>query len=318
MKTLRQLIGILMLCCGGMAFAQPGVYMINYGDMDHWLDRQIKESGIIGGETKHVWAIGPTMTIEGDEAYTNKGGSPWASSNVMAKVAGITKTNTSVFPEKRGDGYCARLETRMEKVKVLGLINMEVLAAGSIFLGNVHEPIKGTKNPQKMLNSGIPFTKKPKALMFDYKVQMSPRLNRIKSTGFGGKDEIPGRDLHEVNLFLQRRWEDANGNIFAERIGTMVVRFSEDCDWQNGATFTILYGDITHDPAYDESMMGLNSTIRYGVNSEGESVPIQEVGWGDPDDTPTHIQLQFTASHGGAYIGSPGNILWVDNGKLVY
>lgn len=314
---LKQAILPLLLLAANVAMAQPGVYMINYGDMDHWIDRQIKESGIIGGATKHVWAIGPTMTIEGDEAYINKGGSPWGSSNVMAKVVGITKTNTSVFPEKRGDGYCARLETRMEKVKVLGLINMEVLAAGSIFLGNVHEPIKGTKNPQKMLNSGIPFTKKPRAVMFDYKVQMSDRENRIKSTGFGSKEEIPGRDLHEVNLFLQRRWEDEDGNIYAERIGTMVVRFSEDCDWQNNASFTILYGNITDDPSYDESMMGLNS-IRYGVNSKGESVPIQEVGWGDPNDTPTHLQLQFTASHGGAYIGSPGNILWIDNVKLVY
>ncbi len=319
MKSFKlTLASLLLTLCGGVAFAQPGVYMINYGDMDHWIDRQIKESGIIGGDTKHVWAIGPTMTIEGDEAYTNKGGSPWASSNVMAKVVGITKTNTSVFPEKRGNGYCARLETRMEKVKVLGLINMEVLAAGSIFLGNVHEPIKGTKNPQKMLNSGIPFTKKPRAVMFDYKVQMSPRTNRIKSTGFGSKEEIAGRDLHEVNLFLQRRWEDAEGNIFAERIGTMVVRFSKDCDWQNNAQFTIMYGDITNDPAYDESMMRLNSTVRYAVNSEGESVPIKEVGWGDADDTPTHIQMQFTASHGGAYIGSPGNTLWIDNVKRVY
>ena len=39
----------------------------------------------------------------------------------------------------------------MESVKVLGLVNITVLAAGSIFTGSVHEPIKGTKNPQKML-----------------------------------------------------------------------------------------------------------------------------------------------------------------------
>lgn len=104
-----------------------------FGDMDQWVDRQIKESGIIGGDTKHVYAIGPTKTIVGDEPYTNMGGSPWATSNVMAKVAGITKTNTSVFPEKRGDGYCARLDTRMESVKVFGLVNITVLAAGSIF-----------------------------------------------------------------------------------------------------------------------------------------------------------------------------------------
>ena len=67
------------------------------------------------------------------------GGSPWATSNVMARVAGITKTNTSVFPEKRGDGFCARMDTRMESVKVFGIVDITVLAAGSIFLGDVHE-----------------------------------------------------------------------------------------------------------------------------------------------------------------------------------
>ena len=41
--------------------------------------------------------------------------------------------------------------------------------------------IKGTKNPQKMLQCGVPFTKKPVALQFDYKVKMSDRENRILS-----------------------------------------------------------------------------------------------------------------------------------------
>ena len=60
-----------------------------------------KGVSIIGGNTKNVYAIGPTSVIKGDQVYKNMGGSPWATSNVMAKVAGITKTNTSVFPEKR-------------------------------------------------------------------------------------------------------------------------------------------------------------------------------------------------------------------------
>lgn len=47
----------------------------------------------------------------------------------MAKVAGVVKTNTSVFPEKRGDGMCARMETRYESVKVFGLVDIEVIAA---------------------------------------------------------------------------------------------------------------------------------------------------------------------------------------------
>ena len=67
----------------------------------------------------------------------------------MARVAGITKTNTSVFPEKRGDGFCARMDTRMESVKVFGIVDITVLAAGSMFLGEVHEPIKGPRIRRK-------------------------------------------------------------------------------------------------------------------------------------------------------------------------
>lgn len=112
----------------------------------------------------------------------------------MAKVAGVVKTNTSVFPERRDDGWCARLETRMESVKVFGLVDIEVVAAGSVFLGTVHEPIKGTKNPQAMLNSGVAFTKKPKALRFDYKVKLAPEKNRVRSTGFSRKTTVAGQD----------------------------------------------------------------------------------------------------------------------------
>ena len=319
----RMLFYMLLTCVAmswsGKALAQSHAEPIAYGDMDQWIDRQIKESGIIGGDLKHVYAIGPRETIVGDEPYVNKGGSPWASSNVMAKVAGITKTQTSVFPEKRGDGYCARLDTRMESVKVLGLVNITVLAAGSIFVGDVHEPIRGTQNPQKMLNSGIPFTRKPVAIQFDYKVRMSEREKRIRATGFSRITDVDGKDYPAVILLLQKRWEDEEGNIYAKRVGTMVVRYDTTTpDWTNNATYEILYGNITGHPAYKAHMMRLQVEERYAVNSKGESVPIHEVAWGTADDVPTHMVLQFTSSHGGAYIGSPGNSLWIDNVKLVY
>ncbi len=59
------------------------------------------------------------MTLNGNIPYTNKGGSPWGSSNVLAHVSGIYKTNNSVFRDKHGSGYCAKLVTHIEKVKVL-------------------------------------------------------------------------------------------------------------------------------------------------------------------------------------------------------
>ena len=310
---------LAFLTCSPLMAQEEREEAIPFGHMDQWIDRQIKESGIIGGDTKHVYAIGPAQTIANNEAYRNLGGSPWASSNVMARVAGITKTNTSVFPEKRGDGYCARLDTRMESVKVLGIVNITVLAAGSVFLGEMQEPITSTKDPMRKLDTGIPFTRKPKAIRFDYKVKMSDRPNRIRATGFSRIKDVEGRDYPEMNLYLQKRWEDKEGNIYAKRVGTIVVRYDKTTpDWQNNATYTILYGDITRHPDYNPDLMRLQVQERYAMNSKGEMKPIQEVGWGTAADVPTHLQLQFTSSHGGAYVGSPGNSFWVDNVRLVY
>lgn len=324
-KTIRWgLLVCLLLRCTVLAAQEPleaqhRYEMLPFGDMNQWVDRQIKESAIIGGATKHVYAIAPTTTITDNSAYKNMGGSPWGTSNVMARVAGITKTNTSLFPEKRGDGFCCRMDTRMESVKVLGLVNITVLAAGSMFLGEMNEPITGTKNPQKNINSGIPFTKKPVAIQFDYKVKMSDREKRIRATGFSRITDVEGKDYPAVILLLQKRWEDEKGNIFSKRVGTMVVRYdTTSSDWINNATYPIMYGDISGDPAYKAHMMRLQVEERYAKNSKGEYVPIKEVAWGTADDTPTHMILQFTSSHGGAYIGSPGNSFWIDNVKLVY
>ena len=192
----------------GDGVTSENVVPFAYGDMDNWIVREIHESGIIGGNTKWLYELGPSDTIVGNTAFRNMGGSPWATSNVMAKVAGVVKTNTSVFPENRGDGMCARMETRYESVKVFGLVDIEVIAAGSVFLGTVHEPIKGTKNPQAMLQSGVPFSKKPKALRFDYKVKAAPEKNRVRSTGFSRKSTVAGQDSLAVILLLQKRWED--------------------------------------------------------------------------------------------------------------
>ena len=302
----------------GDGVTSENVVPFAYGDMDNWIVREIHESGIIGGNTKWLYELGPSDTIVGNTAFRNMGGSPWATSNVMAKVAGVVKTNTSVFPEKRGDGMCARMETRYESVKVFGLVDIEVIAAGSVFLGTVHEPIKGTKNPQAMLQSGVPFSKKPKALRFDYKVKAAPEKNRVRSTGFSRKSTVAGQDSLAVILLLQKRWEDAEGNVYSKRVGTMEQRYTESTpDWVNDATYPILYGNITSKPEY-KPYMRIQVEERYTLNSKGKSVPIQEVGWAEPGEAPTHMVLQFTSSHGGAYIGSPGNTFWIDNVELIY
>lgn len=322
MMRIRYRIGLLSFLffvnCQLSVVNGQKVVPLPFGEMDAWLVREIKESAVIGGNTKLLYEVAPVDTVRGSEAYANRGGSPWANSNVMAKVAGVVKTNTSVFPERRGTGWCARMETRWEAVKVLGLVDIEVIAAGSMFLGSMNEPIRGTKNPQSKLNNGMPFTDKPKALCFDYKIKAATETSRIRSTGFSGKGTVEGKDSLSVVLFLQKRWEDEDGNLYAQRVGTMVQRYAEStADWVNDATYPILYGDISAHPDY-KNYMRIQVEERYDKNSKGKTVPVREVGWASADETPTHIVLQFNSSHGGAYVGSPGNTFWLDNVRLVY
>lgn len=110
---------------------------------------------------------------------------------------------------------------------------------------------------------------------------MSDRENRIRATGFSKITDVPGKDYPAAILLLQKRWEDANGNVYAKRIGTMVTYYYHSTDWKNNATYEIMYGDITNRPEYKSHMMRLQATESYTVNSKGESVPIHEVVWGD-------------------------------------
>ena len=57
---------------------------------------------------------------------------------------------------------------------------------------------------------------------------------------------------------------------------------------------------------------------KYALNSKGKIVKVKEVGWGSPDDTPTHLCLQFASSFGTAFVGAVGTTFWIDNVKLVY
>lgn len=292
---------------------------IKFGNFDQWLTRDVHESGIIGGKTVTLCEIGPSSVQWAvNKAYRNQGGSPWATSNVYAKVAGIQKSNVSVYREARpGHGSCAKLYTHLVECKVLGIVNVKVLAAGSIYLGETQEPITGVGDPMKKLSAGMKINRCPKAVRFDYKVKLSGQPNRIRK-GTGKQKDVAGMDMCDAYAFVQKRWEDAEGNVHALRLGTMSVRWNKNTgDWVNNATYEIHYGDITG-TSYYRDYMCLNEVERYTLNSHGKMVRILEEGWGTASDTPTHLVLAFDSSHGGAYVGSVGNTLWVDNVRLVY
>ena len=293
---------------------------LKFSNFDQWITREIKESKIIGGNTTTLYEIGPTGTWNGRKPFVNQGGSPWANSNIMAKVAGVVKTNVTVYPEAHKDGKCVKMVSHIVGVKVLGLVNVHVLAAGSIYRGKMREPITSSSNPYGYLDFGIPFAYKPKAIQFDYKVKLSGKPDRVRQTGFSPVKTIPGMDMPGVILLLQKRWEDEKGNLYAQRIGTLVHRFNKNTEWVDGAQFEIHYGDITRESFYKDYMklQDGGDDQKYALNSKGKIVKVKEVGWGTPDDTPTHLCLQFASSFGTAFVGAVGTTFWIDNVKLVY
>ncbi len=287
---------------------------VKYGDFDRWVTRQLKESAVIGGGRKTVYEIAPDTTVTGNRPYSNFGGSPWATSNVYARVASITKTSNAVFPADRpGHGRCARLCTMMESVKVLHVVNMDVLVAGSIFLGEMFEPITGTSNPMQKMEMGVSFGGRPECLVFDYKLEMPAEDMRLKSTGFGSKKTIAGRDSAVVFVFLQRRVEDAEGNIHARRVGTGGVMLSRATDWVDGYEVPIVYGDCSRRQGMEWLGLRSGSARYYARNSLGRMVPVMEDGWGDGSEKPTHVILMISSAKGEPYVGTPGMTLYVDN-----
>lgn len=324
MKGLRRSAIVMMLgfavamCCTEKVRAQK-FEPIKFGDMNSWITRNIKESRVIGGNTRTVYEIGPTQTIDGDIAYTPKGGSPWATSNVMAKVMGVTKTSNAVYPADRTPGdKCARLTTILEHCKVLGLFDIKVLVSGSIFLGSMKEPISNTSNPYGKMEFGVPFTGRPKALRFDYKV-VNPGTNTLTYATTGSYRTYPGQDNADVFIYLQRRWEDEKGNLYAKRVGTARNRFNRSTDWVNGYQMPIVYGDASQQPGFQSYMDLLpEDHCYYARNSKGKMVPVHEVGWDDHDAVPTHMIMMASAGSGTAFEGTVGMELWIDNVGLVY
>lgn len=324
MRRTRLFLLICLLLAGNASIsAQTDVVnaINSYGKFDTWSVREIKESGLIGGETKYLYEFygEPTDTLRnGKEPYSAPEGYLWRTNNVLAIVCGVVKTNNTVFPEKRGNGYCARIEAHIEEVKALGIVNMDVVCQGAMLLGELPEPIKDTKSPMSKVFYGIPFNGFPKALSLDYKADVGHEV--IRGTGFSKLKPMGYPDSAEFTVMLQKRWEDEEGNIHALRVGTAIERIYEDVDeWVNGYQLPIRYGDITGEPFY-EDYMGLKTdpeTAYHALNSKGKNVMIQEEGWAEPGTEPTHILIHFIASCGKAFYGGVGNTLWIDNVKLI-
>ena len=270
--------------------AQERIEVLN--DFESWTERSIKESAIIGGKTKTLY----------------KPGGVWGCSNAYAKVMGVEKVSVSVTPEKRGNGTCCRMESKLEVVSAIG-INFKALATGSIYTGKMVDVIsaKQTSDPNSAIDMGIPFTGRPTALILDYKALIkdekavyAPAKTQVK--------EVEGRDAGIITLYLQHRWEE-NGHVYAYRVGTVQKKITQSTDdWKNDFRLPVIYG---------KSSVALAKNNQKTHNSKGEMVNIEEVDY-RADVEPTHLIVQISAGCMPPFTGCPGNIVWCDNIRLEY
>lgn len=317
MKLARNIcIGLTLGVLGMQSIEAERFEPIKYGDFNNWLARNITESKLLGGKTKTIYEICPSGTDNSGNAYTNRGGSPWGTSNVLAKPAGIAKASNAVSPEVRsGSDKCAKLECKYDNCKAVGIVNIEVIVGGSIFLGEMQEPVKNTKDPYSKMDMGVPFTGRPASLRFDYKFFMPNSTERVYAPGLGRKKTLKGADTGEAVVLLQKRWEDKNGNLFAQRVGTAREVYKKSTGgWVNKHDMKITYGSAG---SSIKALVPENKSY-YAKNSKGKMVPVREVGWADASATPTHAIVMFSAAGGEPFTGTPGLTLWVDNVGWVY
>lgn len=321
MKKKRYVVAAMALAVALGMSAERVVEPVPFGDFEQWTVRQIKESKILGGKTKTIYSVAPNDTIIGPKVFTyGQNGNPWSVSNVYANVAGIVKASGTTRPEKRedGKGTCCRLDVRMEYVTAANIIDIHVLVPGTVFWGRTIEPVKTADDPYQNIDFGVPFTKRPTALMLDYKCKVSPEQWVWRAKGLASsKKKIKGHDECELYMLLQHRWEDSKGKIHSIRVGTAYQRMGHSVpEWQNDVEIPVHYGDITCQPWF-QPYMGLNTKPMRAMNSKGKITYINEEGW-DGSLEPTHAILMLTGGCYEAFVGYDGNTLWVDNVRLVY
>lgn len=311
-------VSILAAALNLDAIAASDSLLREKGQLDDWRVIRQKESGIIGGKTKTVYKLQKGGELGKYTEFRQTPEDLLAPCNITANIIGIVKCSNSVTPEPRGDGFCAKLEVVLEEVKVIGLIEIEALAQGSIITGTFHEPVRDTKNPYSKISSGIPFTYRPKGLRFDYKAEVGNPI--IRATGLSSKKQLPGEDYPYIEVILQKRVEDEKGNVKAYRVGTGLKVFDETVsEWIDGDSLEVRYGDISGEPDFNPlSELKTGYKTHYCMNSKGKNVPMEEVGWADADTEPTHLIIWISSSYGKAFYGALGNRLWIDNIELTY
>lgn len=165
----------------------------------------------------------------------------------------------------------------------------------------------------------IPFTKRPNALVLDYKATI-PNTGKLVKGTTTRTIEFDGYDPAEILFVLQSRWEDEKGNVHAKRVGTAICHIDQSSNgWIKDFRVPVIYGDARESADYQPYMDLLTGDMTmYTINSKGRKKPILEETWADPDCPVTHAIMWLTSGSSGAFIGAIGNVFWLDEIRLEY
>lgn len=103
MRLLHCISAVMALAVCGNASAQR-MERIPFGVFESWTIREIKESAILGGETKTIYALAPNDTIRKNEVFSNDN-TIWSSSNAYAVVMGTA----ALHIDRTSDGWVKNL-----------------------------------------------------------------------------------------------------------------------------------------------------------------------------------------------------------------
>ena len=141
---------------GREAKGERVIVPIAYGDMDQWVVRYITESKLLGGKTKTLYTLGKTDTIRENIPYVAAEDNIWGSSDTYARCFGVeTAMEGSVYPERRGYGYCCRLRNVVSRIDA---IDLSAMVSGTIYMGHALEPLglQAKNKPYTAIDFGVP------------------------------------------------------------------------------------------------------------------------------------------------------------------
>lgn len=103
------------------------------------------------------------------------------------------------------------------------------------------------KDPNSAIDMGVPFTKRPTALVLDYKAKINPNGQIVYANAGTRVKNVAGRDKGQIVLVLQHRWEE-NGHVYAYRVGTATEYIEQSTSgWVDGHRVEVCYGEPKSD-----------------------------------------------------------------------